>query len=158
MKQEIISLKYEQLTSAGGVVFRLSYGTPRFLLLGFKRRKTWCLPKGLIEKGEGELEAAKREVEEETGISQLRLIDKIGAISYEFWLRGRRYHKTVHFFLFETEQEYARVSREHDRCAWFNFEEAVRISTYLKEKEMLKKGYAIILNMLNSLEVSKVKD
>ncbi len=142
-----MSLEYEQLTSAGGVVFRITNENLLFLLLGFKKRKIWCLPKGLIEKGESEVEAAQREVEEETGINDIKLIDKIGAISYKFWLRGRRYHKTVHFYLFETKQETARVSWEHDTCDWFNYEAAHIMLTYPKEEEILKKGYEIIVNL-----------
>ncbi|MEM2122024.1 MAG: NUDIX domain-containing protein [Candidatus Bathyarchaeia archaeon] len=135
------------LASAGGVVFRRSIAGPLFLLLGLKKRGIWCLPKGLIEDGESELEAARREVEEETGIGDLRLIDEIGVINYEFWMHGRHYRKMVYFFLFETEREDAKVSWEHDTCRWFNFDESIKALTYPKEKEILKKGYEIIKNI-----------
>ncbi|MBS7644558.1 MAG: NUDIX domain-containing protein [Candidatus Bathyarchaeia archaeon] len=138
---------YETLTSAGGVVFRRSPMGPLFLLLRLKRRSIWCLPKGLIEDGESELEAAKREVGEETGIDDLRLIDEIGTINYEFWMHGKHYRKTVYFFLFETEKEDAKVSWEHDACRWFSFEEAFKALSYPKEKEILRRGYKIIKNI-----------
>lgn len=137
-------MEYTQLTSAGGVVFRYTTGNPVFLLLGFKKRKIWCLPKGIIEKGESEFDTAKREVEEETGISDLKYIDNIDSIRYEFWIKGKRYHKQVYFFLFQTNQENAKVSLEHDVCAWFNFEEAINKLTYFKEQSILKNGYKII--------------
>jgi 8-oxo-dGTP pyrophosphatase MutT (NUDIX family) len=140
-------LEYKQLTSAGGVVYRITNNSLSFLILGFKGRKVWCLPKGLIETGESELEAAEREVNEETGINDIKLNEKIGTIAYKFWLRGRRYHKTVHFYLFETEQENAKVSLEHDTYVWVSFREALKILTYPKEKEMLKQGFAIIENL-----------
>ncbi|MGC8961867.1 MAG: NUDIX hydrolase [Candidatus Bathyarchaeia archaeon] len=148
-------MDYEMLTSAGGVIFRQSHTGPLFLLLRLKKRNIWCLPKGLIEDGESELEAAKREVEEETGIHDLRLIDKIGTINYEFRMHGRHYHKTVHFYLFETEREDAKVSWEHDACGWFNFEEAVKALTYPKEKEVLRGGYEIIKNLIKGVDASK---
>jgi 8-oxo-dGTP pyrophosphatase MutT (NUDIX family) len=140
-------LGYSMLASAGGVVFRRSHGGPLFLLLELRRRNVWCLPKGLIEEGESPLEAARREVEEETGLDDLKLIDEIGAISYEFWMHGRHYRKTVYFFLFETEREDAKVSWEHDACKWFSFDEGLNALTYPKEKEILKKGYEIIKNI-----------
>ena len=150
-------MKDRYLVSAGGVVFRRDREGPLFLLLGFKKRGVWCLPKGLIEGEESELEAARREVEEETGIRDLRLVDKIGTISYEFWMHGRHYHKTVHFFLFETGEKDAKVSWEHDTCKWFNFENAIKALTYPKEKEILRKGCSIIKDLDKTIEVSKLK-
>ena len=143
-------MEYTQLTSAGGVVFRYMSGNPTFLLLGFKKRKIWCLPKGIIEKGESEFDTAKREVEEETGITDLEYIDKIGSIRYEFWVKGKHYNKQVYFFLFQTHQDNAKVSPEHDICAWFNFEEAINNLTYSKEKSILKNGYKIIQSKIKS--------
>lgn len=55
--------------SAGVVVVRPSDGEWRYLLLRVFRN--WDFPKGGIERGELPLQAARREVEEETGITQL---------------------------------------------------------------------------------------
>ena len=55
--------------AAGAVVFRRSDRGIRILLL--RAYKNWDFPKGLVEPGENELAAAKREVEEETGLADL---------------------------------------------------------------------------------------
>lgn len=55
--------------SAGVVVVRLEEGQWRFLLLRVFRN--WDFPKGGIEGNEKPLEAAQREVEEETGLTEL---------------------------------------------------------------------------------------
>jgi 8-oxo-dGTP pyrophosphatase MutT (NUDIX family) len=55
--------------ACGAVVFRRSDHGVRLLLL--RAYKNWDFPKGLVEPGENELEAAKREVREETGLSEL---------------------------------------------------------------------------------------
>lgn len=55
-------------THAGAVVWRQGPDTPLFLLVTASgRRDEWVLPKGHIEKGESPVQAAGREVHEETG-------------------------------------------------------------------------------------------
>ncbi|MEM4246218.1 MAG: NUDIX hydrolase [Candidatus Bathyarchaeia archaeon] len=137
-------MKGERRVSAGGVVYRMENGMPLFLLIGFKRRGVWCLPKGLIEAGESELEAAQREVREETGVSRLTLVDKIGSINYQFWLRSGPVSKTVHFYLFETDQTETQVGEEHDVYSWFPYEKAVASLSYRNEREIVEKAYVII--------------
>src|SRR3989454_8932977 len=55
--------------SAGAVVFRRTERGPRLLVL--RAYKNWDFPKGTIEPGESELDAAKRETLEETGLAGL---------------------------------------------------------------------------------------
>jgi 8-oxo-dGTP pyrophosphatase MutT (NUDIX family) len=142
----------KHLVSAGGLVFRIEGNRPIFLLLGFKRRNTWCLPKGLIEEGETEVEAAKREVMEETGLKTLSLIDKIGEIHYNFWSKGKSFDKTVHFYLFETNQRETIVGEEHDMYAWFSYERAMEALSYRNEREILRKGFEIVAKRIKELE------
>jgi len=130
--------------SAGGVVFRREKDKILFFLLGFKKRGVWCLPKGIVEEGESELEAAKREVMEETGIKNLKLISKIGSINYQFWFKKNKINKTVHFYLFETDQIETKIGEEHDAYGWFTFNEALKSLSYHGEKEVLKKAYETI--------------
>jgi len=134
----------ERLVSSGGVVFRKTDSQIFYLLLGFKRRDIWCLPKGLIEQGETEIEAATREVREETGVSDLKLVDKIGTIRYQFGYREKRFDKTVHFFLFETDQVETIVGTEHDMYGWFPFEKAIQVMSYPNERDILEKADSMI--------------
>jgi bis(5'-nucleosidyl)-tetraphosphatase len=55
--------------AAGAVVFRRTERGPRLLVL--RAYKNWDFPKGTIEPGESELDAAKRETLEETGLADL---------------------------------------------------------------------------------------
>jgi 8-oxo-dGTP pyrophosphatase MutT (NUDIX family) len=55
--------------AAGAVVFRRTGRGPVLLLL--RAYKNWDFPKGMMEPGESELDAAKRETTEETGIVSL---------------------------------------------------------------------------------------
>lgn len=71
----------EVIRAAGGVVWRDDgdvAGRPRVALIHRDRYDDWTLPKGKLEPGERELDAAVREVREETGASvavERRLIE-----------------------------------------------------------------------------------
>ena len=56
-------------TSAGAILYKKTNNAFLFLLVYSRRNGEWGFPKGHIEKGETELEAAKREILEETGIN-----------------------------------------------------------------------------------------
>jgi 8-oxo-dGTP pyrophosphatase MutT (NUDIX family) len=55
--------------AAGVVVFRRTEGGVRLLVL--RAYKNWDFPKGMVEPGESELDAARRECAEETGLTEL---------------------------------------------------------------------------------------
>ena len=58
--------------SAGAVIFREEKGRILFLLIYSARNRVWGFPKGHVEAGESEKDAAKREIKEETGLRYLR--------------------------------------------------------------------------------------
>jgi 8-oxo-dGTP pyrophosphatase MutT (NUDIX family) len=62
--------------------------------------RVWTFPKGHPEGKEGDVEAALREVEEETGW-QCRVVRPLTDVSYFFVREGARYHKTVRWFVME---------------------------------------------------------
>jgi 8-oxo-dGTP pyrophosphatase MutT (NUDIX family) len=133
-----------KVVSSGGVVYRVENGVVLFLLLTSNKRGVWCLPKGLIEENEDEVTTAMREVREETGVSRVKLRGKVGQIKYQFGFRAKTFDKTVHFFLFETDQADARVGTEHDAMEWMPFEKALQTLSYPNEKDMLNKAWTMI--------------
>ncbi len=133
-----------RVTSSGGVVYRWENGNPLFLLLTSNKRGVWCLPKGLIEQDEDEVTAAMREVREETGVSRVKLRGKVGLIRYQFGFRSKTFDKTVHFYLFETDQADAKVGTEHDAMEWMPYDKALETISYPNEKEMLSKAWSMI--------------
>ncbi len=133
-----------KVTSSGGVVYRWENGKPLFLLLASNKRGVWCLPKGLIEQDEDEVTAAMREVREETGVSRVKLRGKVGLIRYQFGFRAKTFDKTVHFYLFETDQADAKVGTEHDSMEWMPYEKALETISYPNEKEMVNKAWSMI--------------
>src|SRR6266699_7287543 len=133
-----------KVTSSGGVVYRWDKDKALFLLLGSEKRGTWCLPKGLIEPDEDEVTTAIREVREETGVSRVKIKGKIGLIRYQFGYRAKTFDKTVHFFLFETDQADSKVGSEHDFEEWLPYDEALQSLSYPNEKDMLSKAWSMI--------------
>ncbi len=133
-----------KVISAGGVVYRWDKEQPLFLLLGSNKRGVWCLPKGLIEPDEDEVTTAMREVREETGVSRVKIRGKIGLIKYQFGFRTKTFDKTVHFFLFETDQADSKVGNEHDFMEWMSFDKALETLSYPNEKEVLSKARSMI--------------
>ncbi len=65
----------------------------------------WGIPKGHIEPGETEEQAALREISEETGLTKLVLTAPLPTTDYWFedrWVHtGYRIHKFVTYFLYE---------------------------------------------------------
>jgi len=127
-----------QERSAGLVVFRMDGSDVLFLLLHYGW-DNWGFPKGNIESGEKEKEAAIREVEEETGLSSIRFIDEFEkSIEYFYRKRGTTIQKEVSYFLAETAESDVRLSFEHKGYKWLNFNEAINQLTFDNDKKVLR--------------------
>ena len=90
----------KQIRAAGAVVFRRTPGGIRLLVL--RAYNNWDFPKGLVEAGEDQLSAAKREVKEETGLS---------AVEYPF---GEEFRETVPYAANKIARYYLAETEEHD--------------------------------------------
>lgn len=130
-----------QERSAGFVVYRLSpEGVAQYLLLDYGRH--WDFPKGHLERGEDDLAAARRELFEETGISDVEpRPDFHHEITYYFRDRKKGLiRKTVAFFLGRTQARPADVvlSDEHEGFVFLPFDAAIRQVTYPNARQVLK--------------------
>jgi len=138
--------------SAGAIVFREEKGKIYYLLLHYPGashrapRDYWDFPKGHIEKGEKPVETAKREVFEETGIREIKILEGFReTIKYFFRFKGENILKFVTFFLAQTKQKKVKISFEHIGFAWLPFEKAIETLTYKNSKEILKKAHQFLL-------------
>jgi mutator protein MutT len=68
------------------------------------RRGKWDLPKGKLDKGETLEQCALREVEEETGVTQLTLMHFLLITEHEYEEWGTMILKETHWWLMETKR------------------------------------------------------
>src|SRR5579871_6765798 len=117
----------KQIFSAGVIVYRYTPEGLNYLLIRHPGGH-WDLPKGKLEPGETELQAGLRELNEETGINQVKLdetfYEKV-VYKYGDYRGGGVIHKHVAFFLGATEQKNVVLSHEHEAFAWLPFHEAI---------------------------------
>ncbi|MEZ5026601.1 MAG: NUDIX domain-containing protein [Chitinophagales bacterium] len=103
---ELVLSYFKSIEAAGGVVRNHKHE----ILLIF-RRGFWDLPKGKIEKNENIESAAVREVEEETGLQQVEILQPIyftkcknKTTFHSYELKGKQCMKITHWFEMKTNQ------------------------------------------------------
>ncbi|MDD3861982.1 MAG: bis(5'-nucleosyl)-tetraphosphatase [Candidatus Gracilibacteria bacterium] len=132
-----MELKYDE-HSCGIVVFRNESGIRKYLLLHYPSGH-WDFPKGHVEEGESRHQTALRELEEETGIKDLKFVENFEhAISYVYNKNGKQSHKQVIFFLGETNSTEVKISFEHKSFLWLPYEESMKKLTFDNAQKILK--------------------
>ena len=128
--------------AAGAVVFRRTDRGVRLLVL--RAYKNWDFPKGMIEPGESELEAAKRETAEETGLTDLEFPFGDAHKDTLAYAGG----KTARYFLAETGRSDIELPvspelgrPEHHEWRWVSYAEA---------EELLPPRLGIVLDWARS--------
>lgn len=137
MKQEV---------SAGGIIVRKKGKTWDVLLLK-DMNSNWTFPKGLVEKGEDPVSAAKREINEEVGISDVFLLSPLKPIHY-IYNRGGLIRKTVRYFLFSSEGKETPKGQKEEGISdvtWMPLEKAIDIIGYSKTNTPLLEEVRTIL-------------
>jgi len=160
--------------SAGGVVYKKYKNKTIFLLGKHSGYHKWVLPKGLIEPGETQQQAAVRETEEEMGVkAQIVKPDPIYIEKYSYTAdykktssmqpeaaqntrRVKQYQetggnsvlvtKTVTFYLMEwiSGDPDNDHGWEMEEAGWFEYEKCLEIMGFDGEKEALKKARELI--------------
>ncbi len=101
----------------------------------------WDFPKGHVDKGETEIETATRELEEETGIKNIILLDNFRkTINYTIQKRDRKISKEVVFFIATTVETEINLSHEHVDYGWFDFTSALKQLTYDNARSVLSEA------------------
>lgn len=138
--------------SCGIVVFKNNDVVRKYLVLKYPGGHM-DLAKGHVENNETEHETALRELEEETGIKNLKFVDGYREeIFYTYNKKGHQSHKQVVFFLGETNESDVKISFEHRNFYWLPYEEAYKKMTFDNAKNLVKKAE----ELLNNLNICKL--
>jgi 8-oxo-dGTP pyrophosphatase MutT (NUDIX family) len=134
-----------QEISAGGVVLR---GKQVVVIVPTRRApdgsRVLALPKGHIDLGETALQAAEREVREETGVVG-ELVRELDEVRYWYRRDGRTISKAVTFYLFNyVSGDTADHDDEVEEARWIGLREAQTALTHAAEREMVTRALAYL--------------
>lgn len=135
---------YKIVQAAGGVVIN-----EKNQILFIYRRGHWDLPKGKIESKETRRDAARREVEEETGITQVQLDKKLRETKHTYRNRNdKRCIKLTHWYLMFAKKQKLKPQVEEDieRTEWMTLEKFLG-----KERKV----YSNIIHVLNEIKTAR---
>lgn len=139
-------MRHQRHRSAGIIVFRRDGADCLFLLILSKltKRPLWEFPKGGVDDGETVLQAALRELFEETGIleSEVRLLPEFQRTEdYRFTSGTQRrslIHKQVTYFVAETSKaEITLSAKESSEFAWLSIADAMKRLRYKERRKLL---------------------
>jgi len=111
----------------------------------------WEFVKGHIEPGETEEETIMRELKEETGIDNAKIVNGFNEdYEYYFKFKGQKIHKSVSCYLIKSNTKDVKISFEHEDFIWLTIDKAIRKVTYDNAKELLKKAKKLRSSTLES--------
>ena len=134
-----------QEVSAGGVVVREGEVA---VIVPTRRAadgsRVLALPKGHMDPGETALQAAEREVREETGVDVVPVCE-LGKARYCYRRHGRTIAKSVTWFLFSYRAgDIADHDEEVEEARWIGLKEAQTALTHAAEREMIGRALACL--------------
>jgi 8-oxo-dGTP pyrophosphatase MutT (NUDIX family) len=124
---QMLKAVHVPVSAAGGAVV-----DEQGRLLAIRRLGKWDLPKGKVDKGEGIEEAALREVNEECGLQQLRIIAPLPITWHTYERKGLQHLKRTDWFLMRgTAQEALAPQLEEDitEVRWMTAAEVATMKT-----------------------------
>lgn len=122
--------------SAGGIVLG-DGGT--VALVQSRASGFWTFPKGHVDEGESDEDAARREIAEEAGLTELELLDDLGEYERPHIMRDGSDDpdeiKSIHMYLFAAPPHAViMASHEMQNARWVPFRELAENIAYLKDR------------------------
>lgn len=136
-------MKYEE--SFGVIPLRKQKDSWEVFIIQHSKGHYWGFPKGHAEEDETPIEAAYRELKEETNL------DPVGALrtdpfveQYQFTLKGERISKRVSYFLTEVTGDVVLQNAEISNGIWLSVEGAIDKVTHSEGKSILSQVVSIL--------------
>lgn len=135
-------------TSSGGFIFFIKKETNQVFVLLIKNRKgEFWIPKGKLEKGEDQVSAAFREIEEEVGLSkeQIQYIGFCFLDKYTYTEGQKLLGKELYINVFEAKDRYKPKPEDGEAdmvdagwditgADWYEYEKALEIISFNKQE------------------------
>ena len=126
-----------QVVAGGGIITRWKKEKLQVLLI--YRRNRWDLPKGKRNRGETNKECALREVREELGIENLKIVQPLGSTLHGFTQSNFYRIKTTHWYQMQTNAtEFIPEAAEGiEKVKWVKWEKAIDKVGYSSLSDLL---------------------
>lgn len=119
--------------TAGGIIFRRSKnGKAVEILLIQDAKNRWTIPKGHIEEGEKARQTAEREIREETGLQEMKVLHWLGKINFRYRRQASLVLMTTEIYLVKALGDTDALKPEDwmNGIKWFPAAEAVDVIAY----------------------------
>lgn len=114
--------------TAGGIIFRRNPKTKEVEILLIQDAKNrWTIPKGHIEEGETAKETAQREIQEETGLKEMKVLSWLGKINFRYRRGSSLVLMTTEIFLVQGQGKTDKLKPEDwmNGIKWFPANDAL---------------------------------
>ncbi len=135
--------------SCGAIVYRRFHGNIEILLIKHVNSGHWSFPKGHVEGDETELETARREIKEETGLDVI--IDQTFRETVSYSPKRDTQKVVVYFLALARNYDYVPQEEEIAEIRWVDIIRATHMLTYENDKTIVNKARAAIKQNSHSM-------
>ncbi|GAC1391440.1 MAG: NUDIX hydrolase [Candidatus Saccharimonadales bacterium] len=115
--------------TAGGIIYRRNADNKNEIeiLLIQDAKNRWTIPKGHIEEGESAKQTAEREITEETGLQEMKVLNWLGKINFRYRRQQSLVLMTTEIFLVQAQGDTNKLKPEDwmSGIKWFPATEAL---------------------------------
>lgn len=135
--------------SCGAIVYRRFHGNIEILLIKHINSGHWSFPKGHVEGDETELETARREIKEETGLDVI--LDQTFRETVSYSPKRDTQKVVVYFLALARNYDFVPQEEEIAEIRWVDILRATRMLTYENDKTIVNKARAAIKQNIHSM-------
>ncbi|HEV2412284.1 MAG TPA: NUDIX domain-containing protein [Candidatus Saccharimonadales bacterium] len=121
-------------TTAGGIIFRRTKDNQIEILLAQDLKNRWTIAKGHVEVGEITRDTAEREIREETGLQEMKVLDWLGKVHFRYRRQNSLVLMTMHVYLVQALGDTDKLKKDEDGwmtdLGWFPLHKALDMIEY----------------------------